>query len=460
MGTSLPQIDLRPVRRLTAPFVRFTRLESAGSIVLLFAAAAAMLLANSRFAPAYNAFLNYSIGGSADTHAFRWTLHEWINDGLMTVFFLSVGLEVKRELLIGELASPRRALLPILAACGGVLVPALLYSAFNWGRPTAAGWGVPIATDIAFSLAVLALFGSRIPLGLKVFLVTLAIADDIAGVAVIATVYSHPLHLGYLALAAGIFALCLVFNQLGVKGFSVYLATGLALWWAVYLSGVHATVAGVLLALAVPSRSFLPHSAFLDRGRLRLEEFASLAERAGPRSHEARRQLHMLREGTELSESPLDRMQARLHPWVSFAIMPLFAFANAGIALGSIHGSLTTDSVFWGVFLGLALGKPLGITLFSWIAVRLRLAELPPLVTWSQLHAASWLGGIGFTISIFIAGLAFQSSEHYTLARIAILLASCCAAAIGACLIAITRGPFRTPSGRMQAHLRSGSAGQ
>jgi NhaA family Na+:H+ antiporter len=438
MGTSLPPIDHRPVRRLIAPFTRFVQLESSGSVVLLVAAVAALLLANSRLAPAYFSWLQFPLGGSAGDLAFRWTVHDWVNDGLMTIFFLIVGLEVKRELLVGELASLRRALLPVLAALGGVLLPAVLYSAWNHRGPGAQGWGVPIATDIAFSLAVLALFGRRIPVGLKIFLVTLAIVDDIAGVLVIATAYTRQLHLGYLMIAGLFFAACLLLNRLGVKRLSVYMTVGILLWWAVHASGVHATLAGVLLALAIPSRSFLPPDTLLNRGKLRLDEFAKFADRVGPRSEEARRQLHLIREGIELSESPLDRLQAALHPWVSFGIMPLFAFANAGIPLSTIQRSAVLEPVFLGILLGLVLGKPAGITLFSWLAVRLRVAELPHGITWKQLHAASWLGGIGFTISIFIAGLAFETEQQYTLARIAVLAASVCAAAIGTLLLAIT----------------------
>ena len=434
----MPQLDTRPVRRLVAPFLRFVQLESGGSLVLLFATVAALILANSHLAPAYFDFLRVRIGGNADHFSFQWTIRNWVNDGLMTIFFLTVGLEVKRELLVGELASLQRALLPVLGALGGVLVPAILYSILNHGDPTAQGWGVPIATDIAFSLAVLTLFGSRIPLGLKVFLVTLAIVDDIAGVIVIATVYTHTLRPGYLAIACLFFALCLVLNRLGVKRLSVYMIAGIALWWSVYESGIHATLAGVLLAVTIPLRNFLPPDTFVHRGRQRLEEFAKLAQHAGPRSHEARHQLHRIQEGLELSESPLDRLQTKLHPWVSFAIMPLFAFINAGIPLRGIHPGAVHDPVFFGVLLGLLLGKPAGITLFSRIAVSLRLAELPHGVLWKQLHAVSWLGGIGFTISIFIAGLAFNAEREYTLARIAVLAASACAAVAGTLLVAMT----------------------
>ncbi|HVX57491.1 MAG TPA: Na+/H+ antiporter NhaA [Candidatus Saccharimonadales bacterium] len=400
---------------------------------------AAVILANSAFAPLYLSFLHYPIGFSAGTSLFQWPVHLWVNDGLMAIFFLSVGLEVKRELRIGELTSVRRALLPVLAALGGVAVPATLYTLLNHSSAGAGGWGVPIATDIAFSLAVLAVFGSRIPVGLKIFLVTLAIVDDIGGVIVIATAYTHNLHLNYLALALLVFLLCMGMNLLGVKQLAAYLLAGVAMWCAMYRSGVHATLAGVLLAMAIPVRIFIPPETLLTRGRRRLDEFAHSVKQEGPLSHDARHHLHMIRLGLELSEAPLDRLQRALHPWVSFVIMPLFAFTNAGIPLGEVHGAgFLREPIFYGIVLGLVLGKPAGITLFSWLAVRLRLADLPSGIRWKQLHAVSWLGGIGFTISIFIAGLAFHTDEQYTIARLAVLVASICAAALGTLLVAMT----------------------
>jgi NhaA family Na+:H+ antiporter len=335
-------------------------------------------------------------------------VHYFVNDGLMAIFFLIVGLEVKREFLTGELRSLRRALLPVLAALGGVVTPALLYLALNGSGPNARGWGVPIATDVAFSLAVLAVFGRRIPVGLKVFLVALAIVDDIGGVAVIAVAYTRQLRLEYLAIVALLFAACCLLNRRGVRSLSLYVPLGVALWWAMLMSGVHPTMAGILFALAVPS----------GRG----------SDAGG------------------VQESPASRMERALHPWVSFGIVPLFALVNAGISLHGVNRDTLLHPLFLGVVLGLMIGKPLGITLFSWIAVRLRLAELPRGVSWSQLHAVSWLGGIGFTVSIFIAGLAFETEEQYTLARIAVLVASVCAAGIGGWGLAATHNRRRTPS--------------
>jgi Na+:H+ antiporter, NhaA family len=390
---------------MIAPFIRFAQLESASSIVLLAATLAALLLANSALGDVYEASLRYSVGNNAGRLAFHFTVHDFVNDGLMAVFFLLVGLEVKREFLTGELRSLRLALLPVLAALGGVVTPALLYFAINGNGPAAHGWGVPIATDVAFSLAVLAAF-RRIPVGLKVFLVALAIVDDIAGVAVIAIVYTRRLRVEYLVIALVLFAICLLLNRRGVRRLAVYVPLGLALWWAMDISGVHPTMAGILFALAVPS---------------------------GGSQDEA-------------DDSVANRLEQALHPWVSFGIVPLFALVNAGISLYGLHRDALLHPIFLGVVLGLLLGKPVGITLFSWIAVRLRLAELPRGVSWSQLHAVSWLGGVGFTVSIFIAGLAFETEEQYTLARIAVLAASACAAGIGAWGLAATRGRPRNPA--------------
>jgi NhaA family Na+:H+ antiporter len=359
------------------------------------------------------------------------------------VFFFLVGLEIKREVLVGELASLRRAALPAAAALGGIVVPALLYAALNADGPGSAGWGIPMATDIAFALGVLALLGDRVPAGLKVFLAALAIVDDIGAVLVIALFYTGGVEWGPLALAGALLLLAVGANAAGVRRPWAYAVIGLALWGTVLASGIHATVAGVLLALAIPARTRIDEDQFLRRARQSLAEF----ERAcGPGStvptnqpqQEALLRLETL---CEQAQAPLQTAERKLHGVVAFGIMPLFALANAGVRLtAGEDGFALTDPVALGVLLGLVVGKPLGITLFSWGAVRLGAAVLPAGVTWRSLHGVAWLGGIGFTMSIFVAGLAFaEAPALLATAKLGILLATLTAGIVGALLL--RRGP-------------------
>jgi NhaA family Na+:H+ antiporter len=432
---SLRPITRQPVQYLIGAFVRFVQLESSGSIFLLLAATAALVLANSTFAPTYEALLNLPIRAAIANASMSWTVRDCVSDVLMTAFFLVMGLEVKRELLVGELASPRRALLPMFAALGGVLTPSALYLILSRGKAAEMGWGVPIATDVAFSLAVLALFGSKVPIGLKVFLVTLAILDDIAGVLVIAVAYTDRLDTGYLVLSLSIVLFCLLLNWLGVTHLGVYISIGAALWWAVHASGLHATLAGILLALTIPASG--ADRGFLKNGRGQFESSPRSVRRTRSTNRAARKHAHAMGRDIELHESSLDRLQTAMHPWVSFGIVPLFALTNADISLRGMQMNAELRPIFLGVLFGLFVGKPLGITVFSWLAVRFRIAELPHGITMAQLHAASWLGGIGFTVSIFIAGLAFPEPERYAVSRVAVLLASIFAAISGGTLLAL-----------------------
>lgn len=430
-------LDRRPVLRLLEPFARFAQLETSSSVVLLVATIAALVLANTGTSGLYQRFLDFPLGMSAGHLAFSWPLAAWVNDVLMAIFFLVVGLEVKREVLVGELASFRRAILPVLAAAGGMLVPALVYLAFNHHTAAERGWGVPIATDIAFSLAILTALGKRVPFALRIFLASLAIADDIGGVLVIAVAYTETLHWFWLLASLGLLLFGFAANRLGVIRLRVYLLIGTALWCTLHASGIHPTLAGIALALVVPARNFIQPERFVERGHQRLEKFKA-AWTSTMNLTEAREHLGRLQHGLALVESPLDRLEGQLHPWVSYGIMPLFALTNAGISLHGFRASYMLRPTFAGVALGLLLGKPIGITLFSWLAVKLRIAQLPHGVTWRHLHGASWVAGIGFTVAIFIAGLAFGSGESYTQTRIAILLASSMAALCGALLLRFT----------------------
>jgi NhaA family Na+:H+ antiporter len=330
--------------------------------------------------------------GFAGSHLSK-PLHVWINDGLMALFFLLVGLEIKRETLVGELASFRKAALPLAAALGGMIVPAVFYFLFNRGGPGAAGWGVPMATDIAFALGVLALLGDRAPMSLKVFLAALAIADDIGAVLVIAFFYTANISWISLGIGALFFAALIVANRAGARHPLIYIVLGLGLWIAFFRSGVHATVAGVLLAITIPARQSVN------------------------------------------SESPMLRFEHTLLPWNKYVIMPVFALANAGVLLGSGAARSLADPISLGVICGLVLGKPIGIVLFSWLATQCRIASMLDGISWRQIAGVGLLGGIGFTMSLFIANLAFGNTPALDTAKVAILAASVVSGVAGAVVL-------------------------
>ncbi|CSB98174.1 Na+/H+ antiporter NhaA [Vibrio cholerae] len=369
----------------------FFKMESAGGILLVIAAAIAMVIANSAMGEGYQAFLH--------TYVFGMSVSHWINDGLMAVFFLLIGLEVKRELLEGALKSRETAIFPAIAAVGGMLAPALIYVAFNFNDPAAIqGWAIPAATDIAFALGIMALLGKRVPVSLKVFLLALAIIDDLGVVVIIALFYSSDL--STIALTIGFIMTSVLFmlNAKHVTKLSIYLVAGLILWIAVLKSGVHATLAGVVIGFAIPLK------------------------------------------GNKGEHSPLKHLEHALHPYVAFAILPVFAFANAGISLQGVSLAGLTSMLPLGVALGLFLGKPLGIFSFSWAAVKLGVAKLPEGINFKHIFAVSVLCGIGFTMSIFISSLAFgQANEAYdTYARLGILMGSTTAALLGYSLLRLS----------------------
>jgi len=419
------------IKPLVRPFTEFFRREAASGIVLMASALLALLLANTSWGPAryfpaiWDQHLRLALNGYALDH----TLLQWINDGLMTVFFLIVGLEIKREVLDGELASPRQAALPIAGALGGMLLPALLFAVFNHGTPTAGGWGIPMATDIAFALAVLQLLGPRVPLGLKVFLTALAIVDDLGAVVVIAGFYTKALHLHYLLLALGTWAMLLVFNLLRVRSLWAYLPLGAVLWYFMLESGIHATLAGVLLAVAIPFRIPLSRLELLRRvdERLALLRAETHEREADPRViSEELEELHLR------SSSPAQRLEHQLHSLVSFGIIPLFAFANTSLVINpvAIRGLLSPLGL--GIVVGLVVGKPLGVGALSWLTVRLGWTSLPPGVSWRHLWGAGVLAGIGFTMSVFVTLLALgEHSVGTDVAKLAILVASLTAGGLG-----------------------------
>ncbi len=384
-----PVKRLRAVRtKLTALFVEFLSSEQASGAILIFCTIASILVTNSVFGQAYADFWHTEIGFEVGGLSLRHGLEFWINDGLMAVFFLLIGLEIERELYIGELSDLKNASLPVFAALGGMATPALFHFLLNRGTETQAGIGIPIATDIAFALGVLALLGSRVPVALKVFLTALAIIDDLGAIAVIALFYVHGFSFVHLLLAAGVFAGLLLLNRLGVHRLPVYLIPGCVMWYLLLQSGIHPTIVGVLLAFAIPfSRG--------DHG------------------------------------SPSSRLQHFLHRPVAFVIMPLFALANTSIALSGNWTEGLANANSLGIFAGLLFGKPLGIVLLSLLAVKLDISHLPADVSWRHILGAGFLGGIGFTMSIFITLLAFGDPARVQTSKLTILITSVLAGTVG-----------------------------
>jgi NhaA family Na+:H+ antiporter len=426
------------VERVLRPFQQFVATESAGGIVLLACTVVALVWANSARGDTYFHLWERTFTIGFEGFALTKSLHHWINDGLMVVFFLLVGLEIKREIFVGELSSLKQAMLPIAAAVGGMIVPAVIYAAFNAGGPGARGWGIPMATDIAFALGVLALLGDRVPAGLRVFLAALAIVDDLGAVLVIAIFYTAELSYSMLATAGAVFVVLAACNRAGVRRPAIYATLGVALWLAVLGSGVHATIAGVLLALAIPSRTRIDEDTFALRAEGSVFDFraASAPDESTVMSNPPQQEaLHQLERAIEEVQSPLLRIEHRLHKVVAFGIMPLFALANAGVRLsGDVFASLSWRIVL-GVAVGLVVGKVIGIYAASKIAVRSGTAALPGGAEWRGVFGVSWLGGIGFTMSLFVATLAFGSGPLLDSAKVGILAASLIAGLVGGIIL-------------------------
>ncbi len=426
------------------PIEEFLHIEAAGGIVLLVAATLAILWANSPFAGSYSALWHTPLGLSLGSWGFSRDLHFWINDGLMTVFFLVVGLEVKREIVQGALASWQRAALPIAAALGGMLIPALGYFLFNPAEPFRQGWGVPMATDIAFAVGILTLLGKRVPPSLRVLLLALAIIDDIGAILVIAVFYTASLNpTGFLIAGFGLLVLY-TFVRIGVRPGIGWLAIPLVLIWSgLHVAGIHPTLAGVVVGLAVPVESWVGGAGFLAMARKAVGDFQERVAAQAP-DHDLLEPLEELAFAKREAISPAVRLEHAMHPWVAYAIMPLFALANAGVPLRGIGfdqpGLL---SVFSGVSLGLFLGKPLGVLLVSWLAVRLKLCTLPVGVSWGGVLVVGLVAGIGFTMAIFIAELAFASPELLAVAKLGVLVSTALAATTG---LLVGRAILPTPS--------------
>lgn len=369
-------------------FKDFFRSGQIGGVILLVCVAVSLFIANSSYAPAFSTLLATDFGFTFGTQIYSFTVSAWINDALMAVFFLLVGLEIKREMIEGELSSVKKASLPVIAALGGMLVPAFIYFMFNKGQSTASGWGIPMATDIAFALAIISMLGKSVPTSLKVFLAALAIVDDLGAILVIAVFYTNEVHFHYLLMAGGVLALLLVFNSFNIKPLYFYLIPGVFLWYFIHHSGIHATIAGVLLALTIPTNK------------------------------------------TNI-ESPLEKLEHLLNGPVNYFIMPIFALANTNITFQKEMVDGLASPLGLGIIVGLFAGKTIGVTLFSWIGVKLKLGSLPTRSGWKHIIGLGMLAGIGFTMSIFISLLSFSDELHITEAKFAVLCASVISGLVG-----------------------------
>lgn len=413
-----------PIDRILAPLRAFTERSASGGVLLMLATLAALAWVNSPWATAYDDLWHTPLGFRVAEVNLAFDLHFLVTDVLMAVFFLVIGLEIKRELLIGELDSPRRAALPAVAAVGGAAVPAVIYLLLvGPTSPEARGWGVPMATDIAFALGALTLMGRWAPLGLRIFLTALAIVDDLLAVLVIAIFYTERLDLGALAAAGGLLLVLFGLNALGVRRLAAYAIPGVLLWFAVYQTGIHPTIAGVLTALTIPARTRLDGPSYVQRADAQLRELAAKF-RTDTGIRERHAALWELEDITERAQAPMLRMEHELHPWVAFVIVPLFALANAGVRIPLDIGAALSQPLVIGVVVGLVFGKQLGITAAAWVLVRSGLASLPDGVDWWHMYGAAWLGGIGFTMSLFVSELAFPDPAMLAAAKLGILVAS------------------------------------
>jgi NhaA family Na+:H+ antiporter len=430
-------------RNFVRPFVRFTRIEAASGIVLLIAAIAAIVWANSPWSETYFSILESPISVELPGIHFEETVQDFINDGLMAIFFFVVGLEIKRELVIGDLRDPRAAALPVMAALGGMILPALIFIAFNAGAGGEAirGWGIPMATDIAFALGVVALLGSRVPSAAKLFLLAVAIADDIGAIAVIAIFYTESLSAGFLAAAVGALILLWIATKIGIRTSLFYAPLAFVIWYLVLESGVHATLAGVAIGFLTPARALYSPEQFDTRARQILDEYPVDTANNHKQEHSDHEAL-LLAEIAREAVSPLNRAEHQLVGWSSFFIVPLFALANAGVDFRQIDITVAlTSGVALGVAVGLVVGKILGITAFTYAAVKLKLGSLPLGTGWSQIWGLAAVAGIGFTVSLFIAGLAFNDPVLTDYAKVGIFTGSLIAGIIGATVLLRAKPP-------------------
>lgn len=405
-------------------FQNFYNTISNGGFLLLAASVAALIWSNinpESYGHFWHNEFTLTLGGASLSHS----LAHWVNDGLMTLFFFTVGLEIKREMLVGGLSDPRRAALPVAAAVGGMIFPALIYWVFNGGATSMSGWGIPIATDIAFSLAILSTLGNRVPFGIRIFLTAFAIADDLGAILVIALFYTPQIHMTYLAGAVGVCAILFVMNRFWVRNPLGYLVLGAVMWYMVAHSGLHATITGVVVSMFIPAKSHFNTDVFMKMVRERLDQINCEGDECGYTIMVNRTHLdavHSINVACSAVETPLQRMEHAMEPWVAYLILPLFALANAGVVLGALDlGAAVTHPVTLGVVIGLAFGKPIGIILFTWLTTKILRVDLISGANWLMILGVGFLGGIGFTMSLFISALSFTEPVFQEYAKIGII---------------------------------------
>ncbi len=435
-------------RRFVRPLIEFTHVESAGGIVLLVAAVIALVWANAPFGETYEEFWEIHIDLQIGGFHFEESLRHFVNDGLMAIFFFVVGLEIKRELVIGDLRDPKAAALPVIAALGGMIVPAVLYLVIVGDGDATRGWGIPMATDIAFSVGILSLMGRRAPVGAKLFLLAVAIADDIGAIAVIAIFYTEDLLMGWLGAAIAGLVVIAFASRIGIRSMVFYGIAGFATWFFLLESGVHATLAGVALGFLTPALAMYSDSEYHDRTQriVDRQEFDSAAPRSEERVNQDALEVSAI---ARESVPPLRRLEVALHPWSSFLVVPIFALANAGVSFAGVDIlEAATHPVSLGVAVGLVVGKTFGISLFAFAAVRLGLGKLPRLTTWGHIVGVAAVAGIGFTVSLFVTGLAFTEGLLADRAKIGIFIGSTLAGVLGWLIL---RAMQPTPSGQPQA---------
>lgn len=399
----------------------------------MFCAVAAMVIANSPLSHWYHHFFEQKVGFTFGDFTISNSVHHWINDGLMAIFFFLVGLEIKREILVGELSSVDKALMPVIAAIGGMIIPVLFFFGMNNGLPGTEGWGIPMATDIAFSLGVLSLLGKRVPLSLKIFLTAFAIVDDIGAVLVIALFYSSHIVIPYLLYILALVIVLIVLNKLQYNGISIYIGLGVIIWFLMLQSGIHATLAGVIVAFTIPANPKLPIWKFVNKIHLQLHEFSEgeKTEEKTTLTHHQLVVIDSIEESATKVISPLQFLEHRLHKWVTFLIMPLFAFANAGVTLFGGADAVSFGDLSMSIFVALLFGKLVGIFVFVLIALKLKWVTFPEGMDYKSLFGLSLLGGVGFTMSLFIGGLSFSDIALVNEAKVGIIAASVVAGVFG-----------------------------